>query len=128
MPLEQSLGRPVKVWYIPHHGVHHPKKGSLRVVFDGGATYQGTSLNSELLKGPNLTSSLFGVLTRFRQEPVACMGDIQAMVYQVKIAEDDRDFLHFLWLSDGDLKGASRLHNDSASLGQFPHLVALATC
>lgn len=73
------------------------------MVFDGGATFQGTSLNSELLQGPNLTSSLFGVLTRFRQEPVACMGDIQAMFYQVKVAEEDRDFLRFLWWPDGDL-------------------------
>lgn len=54
---------------------------------------QETSLNNELLQGPNLTSSLLGVLTRFRQEPVACMGDIQAMFYQVKVAEEDRDFL-----------------------------------
>ena len=103
VPLEQSQGRPGKVWYIPHHGVYHPRKGSLRVVFDGGATYQGTSLNNELLQGPNLTSSLLGVLTRFRQEPVACMGDIQAMFYQVKVAEQDRDFLRFLWWPDGDL-------------------------
>ena len=102
VPLEQSQGRPGKVWYIPHHGVHHPNKGS-RVVFDGGATYQGTSLNSELLQGPNLTSSLLGVLILFRQEPVACMGDIQAMFYQVKVAEEDRDFLRFLWWPEGDL-------------------------
>ena len=58
------------------------------MVFDGGATYQGTSLNSELLQGPNLTRSLLGDLTCFRQEPVACMGDIQAMFYQVKVAEE----------------------------------------
>ena len=103
MPLEQSQGRPGKVWYIPHHGVYHPKKGSLQVVFDGGATYQGTSLNSKLSQGPNLTSSLLGVLTCFRQEPVAFMGDIQAMFYQVKVAEEDRDFLCFLWWPDGDL-------------------------
>lgn len=32
------------------------------------------------------------------------MGDIQAMFYQVKVAEDDRDFLRFLWWWDGDLK------------------------
>lgn len=31
--LERSDGR---VWYIPHHGVHHPTKGKLRVVFDCG--------------------------------------------------------------------------------------------
>ncbi len=26
-------------WYIPHHGVYHPKKNTLRVVFDCGAAY-----------------------------------------------------------------------------------------
>lgn len=92
-----------KVWYIPHHSVHHPRKGSLRVVFDCGATFKGASLNGELLQGPNLTSSLLGVLTRFRQEPVAVMGDIQAMFHQVKVAEQDRDFLRFLWWPQGDM-------------------------
>lgn len=43
------------------------------------------------MQGPNLTSSLLGVLTRFRQHPVTFMGDIQAMLYQVKVPEQDRD-------------------------------------
>jgi len=92
-----------KVWYIPHHGVHHSRKGSLRVVFDCGATCKGVSLNSELLQGPNFTSSLLGILTHFRPEPVAFMGDIQAMFHQVRVAEGDRDFLRFLWWPDGDI-------------------------
>lgn len=91
-----------QVWYVPHHGVHHPRKGSLRVVFDCGAEFRGTSLNNELLQGPNLTSSLFGVLVRFRQEPVAFMGDIKSMFYQVKVPEEDRDFLRFLWWPEGN--------------------------
>ncbi len=103
VPQQQLHGEKGKVWYIPHHGVHHPRKGSLRVVFDCGATFQGTSLNRELLPGPNLTSSLLGVLLRFRNEVVAFMGDIQAMFHQVKVAEEDRDFLHFLWWPDGDI-------------------------
>lgn len=57
--LKQSDG---KLWYIPHHGVCHPRKGNLRVVFDCGATYKGTSLNCQLLQGPDLTNSLIGVL------------------------------------------------------------------
>ncbi len=32
--LERSDG---KIWYLPHHGVHHPQTGTLRVVFDCGA-------------------------------------------------------------------------------------------
>jgi len=60
-------------------------------------------LNKELLQGPNLTSSLLGVLFRFREEPVAFMGDIHAMFHQVKVAEEDRDFLRFLWWPNGDV-------------------------
>lgn len=73
------------------------------MVFDCGATFQGVSLNSELLPGPNLTSSLLGDLLRFRNEVVAFMGDIQAMFHQVKVAEEDRDFLGFLWWPEGDI-------------------------
>ncbi len=100
---EHQVERPDgKVWYIPHHGVYHPKKGTLRVVFDCGAEYKGKSLNKELLQGPYLTSSLLGVLTRFRQEPVALMTDVQAMFHQVNVAQKDRDFLRFLWWPEGD--------------------------
>ncbi|XP_072033404.1 uncharacterized protein [Amphiura filiformis] len=72
-----------RVWYIPHHGVVHQQKGKLRVVFDCGATFMGQSLNSRLLQGPDLTNNLTGVLLRFRQYPIAVIGDIEAMYYQV---------------------------------------------
>ena len=85
-----------------HTMEYHPKKGNLCVVFDCGAEFRGHSLNSELLQGPYLTSSLLGVLTRFRQEPVAIMADIQSMFHQVKVAQDDRDFLSFLWWPEGN--------------------------
>lgn len=52
------------------------KKHKLRVVFDCGASYQGTSLNAHLLQGPDLTNSLVGVLTRFGQKNIAFMADI----------------------------------------------------
>lgn len=63
------------------------------VLFDCGATFRGMSLNSELLQGPNLTSTMQGVLMRFRPEPAAFMGDIQAMFHQVRMPEEDYDFL-----------------------------------
>lgn len=103
VPQEQLQCGSGKVCYIPHHSVYHPRKGSLRVVFDCGATYKGISLNSQFLQGPNLTSSLLGVLTRFRQEPVAVMGDIRAMFHQVKVVGQDRNLLRFLWWPEGDL-------------------------
>lgn len=76
-------------------------KGTLRVVFDCGATFHGTSLNAELLKGPDLTSTLIGVLTRFRQHPMALMADIKSMFYRV--SNSDVDFLRFLWWPRGDV-------------------------
>jgi len=106
VPFAQLNRTDGKVWYIPHHGVYHPKKKTIRVVFDCGATFRGTSLNSELLQGPNLTNTLIGVLTRFRKEPVALMADIQAMFHQVKVTETDTDFLRFLWWPQGDTDDA----------------------
>ena len=66
---EKAPERYETLWYIPHHGVYHPKKpDKLRVVFDCSAEFQGHSLNRHLLQGPDLTNSLVGVLCRFREE------------------------------------------------------------
>ena len=101
---EKLVAQKGKVWYLPHHGIYHPKKpSSIRVVFDCSARYQGESLNDHLLQGPDLTSKLTGVLTRFRQEKVAFMADVEKMFYQVKVKEEDQDFLRFLWWTNGDL-------------------------
>ena len=92
-----------RAWYIPHHGVYHPKKPTkIRVVFDCSAEYQNESLNKHLLQGPDLTNNLVGVLCRFRKEAVALMCDIEGMFHQVRVAEQDRDLLRFLWWEDGD--------------------------
>ena len=92
-----------RTWYIPHHGVYHPMKPEkIRVVYDCSATYQGISLNSRLLQGPNLTSSLLGVLLRFREGPIAVMADVEKMFYQVRVPDEDRSFLRFLWWPNGD--------------------------
>lgn len=92
-----------RAWYIPHHGVYHPKKPEkLRVVFDCSAEFQGHSLNRHLLQGPDLTNSLIGVLCRFRQEPVAFACDIEGMFHQVHVNEEHRDLLRFLWWDQGD--------------------------
>lgn len=101
---EQDLDRDDgKVWYLPHHGVYHPKKHKLRVVFDCGASYKGTTLNDQLLQGPNLTSTLLGVIIRFRQEEVVIMADVEAMFHQVKVPDEDSDLLRFLWWTSGDI-------------------------
>ena len=91
-------------WYIPHHGIYHPKKPEkVCVVFDCSAKFSGTSLNDQLLQGPDLSNSLIRVLTRFRQEPVAFMADIKAMFYQVQVPVAQHNFLHFIWWPNRDL-------------------------
>ncbi|XP_050951513.1 uncharacterized protein LOC127154148 [Labeo rohita] len=103
VPTEQLDRSDNRVWYIPHHGVYHPKKKKIRVVFDCTASFRGMSLNGQLLQGPNLTNTLIGVLTRFREEPIAMMADVESMFYQVRVPEEDADLLRFLWWPNGNL-------------------------
>ncbi|XP_065926161.1 uncharacterized protein [Magallana gigas] len=102
VPDEKVIQDDGQVWYLHHHGVYHPKKRKLRVVFDCAARYQGTSLNEQLLHGPNLTNTLIGTLLRFRQDEIVIMGDIDSMFYQVKVPQEDASFLRFLWWEDGN--------------------------
>lgn len=102
VPDKQLYRRDGRLWYIPHHGIYHKRKGNIRVVFDCTSTFRGTSLNSELLQGPDLTNTLLGVLLRFRQDTVAVMADIEGMFHQVKVPEEDKDFLRFLWWPNGN--------------------------
>lgn len=99
--LERKNGQ---VWYIPHHGVYHPQKRKLRVVYDCAAAYRGQSLNQNLLQGSDLTNSLLGVLTRFRQDHIAVMADIEAMFSQVRLRKEDKDLHRFLWWPDGNIE------------------------
>ncbi|XP_030597267.1 uncharacterized protein LOC115788399 isoform X1 [Archocentrus centrarchus] len=92
-------------WYLPHHGIYHPRKpGKLRVVFDCSAKFQGVSLNDTLLTGPDLINSLVGVLCRFRKEAIAVICDIEKMFYQFSVTPESRNYLKFLWWKDGDLE------------------------
>ena len=98
VPDEELLNYHPRRWYLPHHGVTNPNKpGKLRLVFDAAASFQGTSLNNELLAGPDMLLSLPGVLLRFREDAVAIVGDIEKMYHQVRVIPDDQPALSFLW-------------------------------
>ena len=89
-----------KVNYIPHHAVTNINKpGKIRIVFDAGAKCQNTSLNENLLKGPDLSNNLVRVLLRFRQGKFCVMADIEKMFHQVMVDLRDRDALRFIWRS-----------------------------
>lgn len=63
-------------------------------------------MKDKLLQGPDLSSNLVGVLTRFRQEKYAFMADIEKMFFQVRVRKEDQSFLRFLWWPNGDLQEA----------------------
>ena len=89
-------GQVEKVWYTPHHGVTQPAKpGKVRVVFDCSAELGGISPSKQLI--PDLANQLVGILTRFREEHIAYIADIEAMFHQVRVPENQRSLLRFLW-------------------------------
>ena len=54
------------------------------------------------MSSPALTNQIIGVLVKFGKEPVAVMADIEAMFYQVFVAEKHRSLLSFLWWENGN--------------------------
>ena len=81
------------VWHLPHFGVYHPKKPEqIRVVFDSSCEYEGMSLNKVLLPGPDLMSSLLGVLMRFRQESVGVICDLEQMFHSFHVVQPTENF------------------------------------
>ena len=86
-------------WFLPHFRVVRPDKATtkVRTVFDGSATYEGKSLNSEALTGQMLQSNIFEILVKFRKEPVVLVGDVSQMYHQLVLKPEDRSFHRFLW-------------------------------
>lgn len=101
---EEDVVKMKPIWYLPHHAVWHPRKpDEPRVVFDCAAKSKGISLNDQLLRGPENTSTLIGVILRFRVKEVAVAADVKRMFHQVFVAPEDRGALCYLWWPDGDI-------------------------
>ena len=97
---EGADSRSGHTWYLPHHGVINPNKSKVHVVYDAAAEYQGTSLNQELLQGPQLNNSLFGVLFQFRKGVVAVASDLESMFHGIGCAKENTDdALGLFWWS-----------------------------
>ncbi|XP_028407838.1 uncharacterized protein LOC114530418 [Dendronephthya gigantea] len=98
-----EVTNPEKVWYLPHLGVYHPRKpGKIRVVFDSSAEFQGSSLNKELLSGPDILNNPLGILIRFRLNHVAVVCDIEQMFHNFYVSPTHRNLLRFLWFEGND--------------------------
>ncbi|XP_062713921.1 uncharacterized protein LOC134290744 [Aedes albopictus] len=96
----------VRKWFLPVFPVVNPNKpGKVRLVWDAAATAYGVSLNSLLLKGPDLLTSLLTVLVKFRQFRIAVCGDIREMYLQISLKQDVR--LCFFWKDSEEDKDGS---------------------
>ena len=92
------------VHYLPHHGVIRQESRTTkpRIVYNGSARAYGNepSVNDYLQTGPNYIPKLFDILIRFCWHKIAVTADIEKAFLMIDIAEDDRDFLRFLWVKD----------------------------
>ena len=79
-------------------------------MFDSAARFKGTSLNEQILQGPDNANNLVGILTRFRRYSIALVGDIRAMFYSVKLDFRDQSALRFLWWKDDDISKSPKVY------------------
>ncbi|XP_053686353.1 uncharacterized protein LOC128735899 [Sabethes cyaneus] len=100
---ELSETPPSSVWYLILNVVLNPKKPKkVRLVWDAAASVNGISLNTELLAGPDMLTSLPDVTSRFRERPIAFGGDIEEMYHQIRVRSEDKSAQRFLFQSPKD--------------------------
>ncbi|XP_062534847.1 uncharacterized protein LOC134204027 [Armigeres subalbatus] len=98
---EEIQAKHDRVWYLPLFPVFNPNKpGKVRIVWDAAAETNGVSLNSMLLKGPDLLTPLDYVLYRFREFRVGLSGDVREMYLQMLMSKEDQQCLRVLWCDD----------------------------
>ncbi|XP_052562964.1 uncharacterized protein LOC128092673 [Culex pipiens pallens] len=96
---------PRRVWYLPLGVALNPKKPSkVRIFCDAAAKVDGISLNTMLLKGPDLLTTLPAVLFGFRERQIALCADIKEMFHQVQIRKEDRHAQRLLWRENPSLE------------------------
>jgi DNA segregation ATPase FtsK/SpoIIIE-like protein len=88
-----------RTWYTPHSCVFNTNKVpvKLRWILDLAAEVQGISVNTELLKGPDIYVSIIAMICQFRERPIAVTGDIKEMFLRVKLRKEDHQSLRLYW-------------------------------
>ena len=76
-------------------------------MYDASARTPGSpSLNDCLQKSPKFSQLVFDILVCFRTFKVAITADLENAFLQIAVAEDDRDYLRFLWVKDAMQEGS----------------------
>ncbi|XP_055589065.1 uncharacterized protein LOC129741367 [Uranotaenia lowii] len=92
-----------RTWFLPMGVVLNPKKPEkVRLIWDAAAKVDGVSLNSMLMKGPDLLTSLLSILFRYRERELAIAADIKEMFHQILVRPEDRSAQLFLWRDSPD--------------------------
>ena len=101
---EDMIGNWPNVWYLPTSLVINANKNppKMRNVYDASAIYRGTSLNANLLKGPDLLINIINPLIRMRMNSIAFTADVKAMFNMVKICARDTQCQRILFREDHD--------------------------
>ena len=93
---------PEQCHFIPHHPV---KKDSattpVRIIYDCSCRQSPNqpSLNDCLQPGPPFINDLCELLIRFRTHKIGIVTDIEKVFLHVHLAEEDRHYTYFVWLS-----------------------------
>jgi hypothetical protein len=120
-----------EIYYLPHHLVRKDKRGNLkwRIVFDGGAHERdASSLNDALEVGPNLLPELLSLMLKFRQRPLAIIGDISQSFLQLSLHQKDRNLTRFLWYHCIQHADGSYTMTDEVVTYRFTRLPFGLTC
>ncbi|XP_068742114.1 uncharacterized protein [Montipora capricornis] len=96
--------------YLSHFFVLRPDSETtpIRVVFAANAGH--ISLNDCLYTSPCLLRSLNTIIHRFRANKYVFVADIEKAFMRIKINEEDRNYVCFLWFEDGDPDKPIRLY------------------
>ena len=89
------------IHYIAHHEILKPTSNStpFRIVFNSSAPFNGHVLNDYWAKGPDILNNIFGIILRFREGLIGCVGDLSKMFNSVELSLFDQHVHRFLWRS-----------------------------
>ncbi|XP_043240250.1 uncharacterized protein LOC122390886 [Amphibalanus amphitrite] len=95
---EEAAKETDRTWYLPLLAVTNKMKPEkVRLVLDAAARSQDRCLNDYLMRGPDFSNSIPGIICRWREKPIAVTSDVKAMFSQILVRDQDRACLRFLW-------------------------------
>lgn len=118
-------------FYLPHHAVikNSSDTTKIRIVYDASAkSDSGVSLNDILMTGPQIQSTLFHQLLKFRFPRYAITADIEKMYLQVNLHEHDKKYQYVLWRTDNEQIKTFQLNTVTFGVSSSAFLATRTLC